>query len=197
MVTETLNRLIEIGYQNDCKELEALVSRRLTVNADDILKGYLKTERSYVDDYCSANGIDQWVVMDNKQAMIDLGTALITSDIKHRTFRKAEQDKEFAALKLGITPISLTNGIETKSKWMRFLDGPKHLRWVNRKLNDFLAIKGADPSVVEELEAAKVFIGENYISPDTLRPDINKYWDAIEYPMSDECEAFLLKYSGK
>ena len=192
---ETLIRLIEIGNKEDAARLEALVTKRLNTNADEILADYIRTERSYVDKYCLDKGIDQMLVMSNKGAMIELGMALITKDIKDRTLLKAQQDIELK--KLGIETISITNEIETKSKWMRFLDGPKTAKGLNRKLNKFINSEGVDPSIVEELKEAQTFLNDNFIDMDKLRPDINKYWDVVEYTMSEECEGYLLKYSGK
>jgi hypothetical protein len=134
------------------------------------------------------------LVMSDKKEMMKLGIDLITSDIKQRTLRKAAVDKEL--VQEGITPIRITNGIEVNSKWLRLLGSPLSPQWVSKRAKKITNSKDIAPLVAEEIEKAVEFLNKNFVDPNILRPDVNAYWNIVEYPMSKECEGYLAKPSG-
>jgi hypothetical protein len=196
MNTEVLDTL-KIGYKQQCDLLSKLVNIRLNTNASEILEHYLTHNKDFVEDYCSKYQIDSWVVMQNKQAKVDLGLALITADIKLKTLAKGVVDKFL--VEYNIPTINITNSIESESKWLLAFGSPFKNKGLTQRSNKILSGSNIPLEIAEEITKAIEYIKPLYESvlPNILRPDLDTYWNIVEYPMSSECAEYLTKLPGK
>jgi hypothetical protein len=196
-ISKETKEALELGYKTQCDILKELVTRRLNKPGNEILLQYIKDNKTFVDDYCAKHRIDHWVVMQDKQAMFDLGEALITKDIQLKTLNKQIIDKDLESLE--IKTISLENDINTKSVWLSKFGAARNNKELSHRSNKILRSPNIPTEIAEEITKAVEFIKDKYtkdLEPNTLRPDSSLYWDIVEYPMSAECEQYISKFSG-
>ena len=204
-ISNNILELIEAGYKQHCEGITKLVEERLNVPAVEIFSRLFKEHRGVVNAYCDKYNIDLASVLEANDMEVKQKVALsiIENDIMTALGSKSRYDDEIKLLyavaptgqQLGIKPIRITNGIEN-APWLALFNSPNNLAWFVKRTDK--VIECLDPNnkwydfIVQTVETIK----DNWIDPQSVKPNLDDYWQLIDLEVPDEVKALVVKSSG-
>ena len=194
-ITENLKGLIEVGYSKHCEELNLVIQTRLNSSPIDIFDGYFEEERERVQDYCTNNNLDLFIVLkeDDIEVKSNIAYRLIEMDILILVRLKGSYDKDLK--RLNITTQKTTNAIEN-CEWLAMFGSRDNLQWFSRDSKKLL--EQCDKShkwhewTVAQVEAIK----SNWIDPHDILPDVEKYQALMNKEVPTQVRELLTFPSG-
>ncbi len=92
-------------------------------------------------------------------------------------------------------PIRITNGIED-CPWLALLNSPNNLAWFVKRTDKVVECLDSNNKwydyVVQTIENIK----DNWIDPQSVKPDLDDYWQLMDLAVPDEVKDLILKSSG-
>ena len=197
-ISNNILELIEAGYKQHCDGISTLVDERLNVPAVDIFSRLFKEHRGVVNAYCDKYAIDLASVLEANNVEVKQSIALniVENDIMYALGSKSKYDGEIK--QLGIKTIKITNGIED-CPWLALFNSPNNLAWFVKRTDKVIECLDRDypdnkwyDYVVQTIETIK----DNWIDPQSVKPDLDDYWQLMDLAVPDEVKDLILKSSG-
>lgn len=203
-ISNNILELIEAGYKQHCDGITKLVEERLNVPAVDIFSRLFKEHRGVVNAYCDKYNIDLASVLEANDIEVKQRVALsiIENDIMTALGSKSRYDDELKQLgsqspteRRSIKTIRITNGIEN-CPWLALFNSPNNLAWFVKRTDK--VIECLDPNnkwydfIVQTVETIK----DNWIDPQSVKPNLDDYWQLRDLAVPDEVKALVVKSSG-
>ncbi len=197
-ISNNILELIEAGYKQHCDSISTLVDERLNVPADEIFSRLFKEHRGVVNAYCDKYAIDLASVLEANNVEVKQSIALniVENDIMYALGSKSKYDGEIK--QLGIKTIKITNGIED-CPWLALFNSPNNLAWFVKRTDKVIECLDRDypdnkwyDYVVQTIETIK----DNWIDPQSVKPDLDDYWQLMDLAVPDEVKDLILKSSG-
>lgn len=191
-ISDNILELIEAGYKQHCERITTLVDERLNVPAEEIFSRLFKEQRGVVNAYCGKYGIDLASVLEANDVEVKQSIALniIENDIMYALGSKSKYDNEIK--ELGIKTIRITNGIEN-CPWLTLFNSPNNLAWFVKRTDK--VIENLDSNnkwydfIVQTIETIK----ENWIDPQSVKPNLDDYWQLMDLVVPDEVKDLIVK----
>jgi len=204
-ISNNILQLIEAGYKQHCEHISTLVYERLNVPAVDIFSRLFKEHRGVVNAYCAKYGIDLASVLEANEVEVKQSIALsiVENEIMTALGTKSRYDDEIKLLytvaptrqQLGIKPIRITNGIEN-SAWLALFSSPNNLAWFVKRTDKVLECLDSNNNwydfIVQTIETIKA----NWIDPQSVKPNLDDYWQLMDLKVPDEVKDLMVKSSG-
>ncbi len=194
-ISNNIFELIEAGYKQHCEVISALVYERLNVPADEIFSRLFREHRGVVDTYCDKKSIDLASVLEanNIEVKQNIGLSIIENDIMTTLSSKSKYDDELK--QLGIKTIRITNGIENAG-WLALFNSPNNLAWFVKRTDKVIECLDSNNKwydfIVQTIETIKA----NWIDPQSVKPNLDDYWQLMDLEVPDEVKDLVLFHSG-
>ncbi|MEM7556748.1 MAG: hypothetical protein AAF378_22140 [Cyanobacteria bacterium P01_A01_bin.84] len=194
-ISNNILELIEAGYKNHCDHISELVYERLNVPTLEIFSSLFKEHRGVVDSYCDKHEIDLASVLEANDVEVKQKIALdiIGNDIMTMLGIKSKYDDELK--ELGIKTIRITNGIED-CPWLALFNSPNNLAWFVKRTDKVLECLDPESKwydfIVQTIETIKA----NWIDPQSVKPNLDDYWQLRDLAVPDEVKDLVVKSSG-
>ncbi len=194
-ISNNILELIEAGYKQHCERISALVYERLNIPADEIFSRLFREHRSVINAYCDRYTIDLPSVLEanDVEGKQRVALSIIDNDIMTMLGSKSKYDDEIK--QLGIKPIRITNGIE-KCSWLTLFSSPNNLAWFVKRTDKVLECLDSNNKwydyVVQTIETIK----DNWIDPQSVKPNLDDYWQLMDLEVPDEVKDLVVKLSG-
>ncbi len=193
-IPSNIKTLIQVGYRQHCEDIKLLVDKRINCNNAEILDDYIKEQRGYVESYCIKNNIDLVsIITGSEEDKAKLGLSLIENKIMAMLGSKCQYDSELKSL--NIKTERILNGIEN-APWLVLFGSPNNLAWFVKRTDK--VVENLDPNdewyeyIVETISNIK----DNWIDPQSLKPDLEKYWFLMNLPVDEEVKERVVFPSG-
>lgn len=193
-ISSNLKTLIKSGYSQHCDDIKDLVDKRISSNGADILKDYIKKSRGYVESYCNKHNIDLLSILNgSREDKNKLGLSLIENEIMFLFRNKGQYDNELKTL--NIKTERILNGIED-APWLILFGSPNNLAWFVKRTDKVIECLDPDDEwtefIIETIENIKV----DWIDPQSVKPDLEKYWALMNMPLDEEVKERVVFPSG-
>ena len=194
-ISEDILELIEAGYKQHCNEISALVYERLNVPAVEVFSRLFKEKRGIINSYCDRYEIDLAGVLEanDTETQQSIALSIIENDIMTALATKSRYDSEIK--QLGIKPIRITNGIEN-APWLALFNSPNNLAWFVKRTDKVIERLDSNNKwynfVVQTIETIK----NNWIDPQSVKPDLDDYWQLIDLEVPDPVKDLVVKFAG-
>jgi len=193
MKNQVLINMLMDAYSSHCDELQKVIECRLITNGVDLFNGYLDEERERVSRHCESKGLDLLEIIRtaDTETQSDISYRLIKKDIYDLIHRKEAEDiilKEY-----NLTPRKITNGIETKSDWLKVFGSPRNLQWFTKNTDKVLEACDLEDRwyqwTYDQIEAIKA----NWIKPSDILADVEDYKALVNKELPEGARDLLVK----
>ena len=196
-ISNNILELIEAGYKQHCAEIKSLVDERLNIPAEELFSRLFKEHRDVVDAYCDKKSIDLAAVLEanDVETKKAIGLYIIEDDIRAKLAKKSRYDTEFKNLGINNMHIRITNGIEN-SPWLALFNNPVNLQWWSKNTSKVIEKLVCSEKQYNYIVAVVESIKNNWVDPQSTRPDREAYWELMEMEVPEEVKDIVVKSAG-
>ncbi len=193
-ISSNLKTLIEAGYTQYCRKIKYLVGKRINTNSVEILEDYIKEQRSYVESYCAKHNIDLVnIITSNADDKATLGLSLIENEIMTMIGTKSKYDSELKPL--NIKTERILNGVQNAG-WLALFNSPNNLAWFVKRTDKIIECLDSNNKWYDFIIQTVETIKGNWIDPQSVKPNLDDYWQLMDLEVPDEVKDLVLFHSG-
>ena len=137
------------------------------------------------------------------EAKQSIALNIIENDIMTALGSKSRYDDEIKLLyavaptgqQLGIKPIRITNGIENAG-WLALFNSPNNLAWFVKRTDKVIEYLDSNNKWYDFIVQTVDNIKANWIDPQSVKPNLDDYWQLMDLAVPDEVKDLIVKQSG-